>query len=164
MSNLVAIAYDNLDQAQRVMGSLGDLVKEHSLTLEDAVIVEHKANGKLKLHQPSLAGLGAASGALWGGVIGLLFLVPVFGMAVGAAAGAAGGAASDYGVDDNFVKELGAQLPAGGAAVIVLVQEATRDKVVPEISKYGGRVIQSSLSNDQQEAFQEALDNRGAAA
>jgi len=164
MSNLVAIAYDDLDQAQRVMGSLGDLVKEHSLTLEDAVIVEHKANGKLKLHQPSLAGLGAASGALWGGVIGLLFLVPVFGMAVGAAAGAAGGAASDHGVDDNFVKELGAQLPAGGAAVIVLVQEATRDKVVPEISKYGGRVIQSSLSNDQQEAFQEALDNRGAAA
>jgi uncharacterized membrane protein len=164
MSNLVAIAYDDLDQAQSVMGSLGDLVKEHSLTLEDAVIVEHKANGKLKLHQPSLAGLGAASGALWGGVIGLLFLVPVFGMAVGAAAGAAGGAASDYGVDDNFVKELGAQLPAGGAAVIVLVQEATRDKVVPEISKYGGRVIQSSLSNDQQEAFQEALDNRGAAA
>jgi uncharacterized membrane protein len=164
MSNLVAIAYDDLDQAQRVMGSLGELVKEHSLTLEDAVIVEHKANGKLKLHQPSLAGMGAASGALWGGVIGLLFLVPVFGMAVGAAAGAAGGAASDYGVDDNFVKELGAQLPAGGAAVIVLVQEATRDKVVPEISKYGGRVIQSSLSDDQQEAFQEALDNRGAVA
>jgi uncharacterized membrane protein len=164
MSNLVAIAYDDLDQAHRVMGSLGELVKEHSLTLEDAVIVEHKANGKLKLHQPSLAGTGAASGALWGGVIGLLFLVPVFGMAVGAAAGAAGGAASDYGVDDNFVKELGAQLPAGGAAVIVLVQEATRDKVVPEISKYGGRVIQSSLSDDQQEAFQEALDNRGALA
>ena len=85
-------------------------------------------------------------------------------MAIGAAAGAAGGAASDYGVDDNFVKELGAQLPAGGAAVIVLVKESTRDKVVPEISKYGGRLIQSSLSNDQEEAFQEALDNRGAAA
>jgi uncharacterized membrane protein len=164
MANLVAIAYDDLDQAKRVMGTVGELVKEHSLTLEDAVIVEHKENGKLKLHQPSLAGLGAASGALWGGAIGLLFLVPVVGMAVGAAAGAAGGAASDYGVDDNFVKELGAQLPAGGAAVIVLVQEATRDKVVPEISQYGGRVIQSSLTNDQQEALQEALDNRGAVA
>ena len=162
MANLVAVAYDDMDQAQSVMRSIGELVKEHSLTLEDAVIVEHKENGKLKLHQPSLTGLGAASGALWGGVIGLLFLVPVFGMAVGAAAGAAGGAASDTGVDDSFVKELGAQLPAGGAAVIVLVQEATRDKVVPEISKYGGRVIQSSLSNEQQEAFQEALDNRGA--
>jgi uncharacterized membrane protein len=164
MANLVAVAYDDMDQAQRVMRSIGELVKEHSLTIEDAVIIEHKDNGKLKLHQPSLAGIGAASGALWGGVIGLLFLVPVFGMAVGAAAGAAGGAASDYGVDDDFVKQLGEQLPKGGAAVVVLVQESTRDKVVPEVSKYGGRLIQSSLSNEQEEAFQEALDNRGAVA
>ena len=77
MANLVAIAYDDMDQAESVMRSIGELVKEHSLTLEDAVIVEHKENGKLKLHQPSLTGIGAASGALWGGVIGLLFLVPV---------------------------------------------------------------------------------------
>jgi uncharacterized membrane protein len=42
MSNLVAIAYDDVDQAQEVMGTLGQLVKEHSLTLEDAVIVEHR--------------------------------------------------------------------------------------------------------------------------
>jgi uncharacterized membrane protein len=164
MANLVAIAYDDMDQARSAMRSIGELVQEHSLTLEDAVIVEHRANGKLKLHQPSLTGIGAASGALWGGVIGLLFLAPVLGMAVGAAAGAAGGAASDYGVDDDFVKELGAQLPEGGAAVVVLVQEATRDKVVPEISKHGGRLIQSSLSNDQEEALQEALDNRGVVA
>jgi uncharacterized membrane protein len=164
MANLVAIAYDDMNQAEGAMRSIGELVKEHSLTIEDAVIVEHRANGKLKLHQPSLAGLGAASGALWGGVIGLLFLVPVLGMAVGAAAGAAGGAASDYGVDDNFVKELGEQLPSGGAAVVVLVKEATRDKVLPEISKHGGRVIQSSLSNEQEQAFQDALDNRGAVA
>jgi len=160
MSNLVAIAYDDIGQAESAMRSIGELVKEHSLKLEDAVIVEHREDGKLKLHQPSLAGLGAASGALWGGVIGLLFLAPVLGMAVGAAAGAAGGAASDYGADDEFVKQLGAQLPQGGAAVVVLVQESTRDKVVPEISKHGGRLILSSLSNEQDEALPQALDNR----
>ena len=77
MANLVSFAYDDMDQAERVMDSIGELVKEHSLTLEDAVIVEHLDNGKLKLHQPSLPGISAASGALWGGVIGLLFLVPV---------------------------------------------------------------------------------------
>jgi uncharacterized membrane protein len=164
MANLVAIAYDDVDQAQQVMGTLGELVKEHSLTLEDAVIVEHKANGKMKLHQPSLGGLGAASGALWGGLIGLIFFVPLFGMAVGAAAGAAGGAMSDYGIDDNFMKEIGEKLPEGGAAVFVLVKEATRDKVVPEVAQYGGHLIQSSLSTEQETALQEALDNRGAAA
>jgi uncharacterized membrane protein len=164
MANLVAIAYDDLDQARQVMGSIDGLVKEHSLTLEDAVIVEHRAGGKMKLHQPSLAGTGAAGGALWGGLIGLIFLVPLFGMAIGAASGAAAGALSDYGIDDNFIKDLGQKLPEGGAAVFVLVKEATRDKVVPEISKFGGHVIQSSLSNEQEAALQEALDKRGAAA
>ena len=164
MSTLVAIAYDDLDKAKEVMGTVGGLVKEHSLTLEDAVIVEHRANGKMKLHQPSLTGLGAASGALWGGLIGLIFLMPLLGMAVGAASGAAGGAMRDYGIDDNFMKELGNKLPEGGAAVFVLVQDATRDKVVPEIAKYGGQVIQSSLEDEAEASLQEALDNRGASA
>lgn len=164
MANLVAIAYDDLDQAQEVMGTIGGLVKEHSLTLDDAVIVEHRANGKMKLHQPSLAGLGAASGALWGGLIGLIFFMPLLGMAVGAATGAATGALSDYGIDNDMMKQLGEKLPEGGAAVFVLVREATADKVVPEVAKYGGHLIQSSLSNEQETALQEALDNRGGAA
>lgn len=164
MANLIAIAYDDVGQAKQVMGTIGELVKEHSLTLEDAVIVEHRPGGKMKLHQPSMAGMGAASGALWGGLIGLIFLMPLFGMAIGAATGAAAGAGSDYGVDDDFMKQLGDKLPEGGAAVFVLVREATRDKVVPEVSKYGGHVIQSSLSNEQEAALQDALDRRGAAA
>jgi uncharacterized membrane protein len=164
MSNLVAIAYDDVEQAQAVTETLGGLMKEHSLELEDAVIVEHRAGGKIKLHQPSMAGLGAASGALWGGLIGLIFFVPLFGLAIGAASGAAAGALSDHGIDDNFMKELGDKLPEGGAAVFVLVRQATADKVVPEIAKYGGHVIQSSLSDEQETALQEALDQRGAAA
>ena len=164
MSNLVAIAYDDVDQAQEVTQTLGELMKEHSIELEDAVIVEHRANGKIKLHQPSMAGLGAASGALWGGLIGLIFFVPLFGLAIGAASGAAAGALSDHGIDDNFMKELGDKLPEGGAAVFVLVREATADKVVPEIAKFGGHVIQSSLSNEQESDLQHALDQRGAAA
>ena len=164
MSNLVAIAYDDVDQAQEVTNTLGQLMKEHSIELEDAVIVEHRPGGKIKLHQPSMAGLGAASGALWGGLIGLIFFVPLFGLAIGAASGAAAGALSDHGIDDKFMKELGNKLPEGGAAVFVLVREATADKVVPEISRFGGHVIQSSLSNDQETALQEALDKRGTAA
>ena len=164
MANLVAVAYDDVGQAQQVMETLDQLRREHAIELEDAVIVEHRPGGKMKLHQPSLAGLGAAGGALWGGLIGLIFLVPLFGLAIGAATGAAAGALSDYGIDDNFMRELGQKLPEGGAAVFVLVKEATRDKVVPEIAKYGGDVIQSSLSNEQEAALQQALDRRGAAA
>ncbi len=164
MANLVAIAYDDVDQAQQVTQTLGELMKEHSIELEDVVIVEHRAGGKIKLHQPSMAGIGATGGALWGGLIGLIFFVPLFGMAIGAASGAAAGALTDRGIDDNFMKELGDRLPEGGAAVFVLVREATADKVVPEVAKFGGHVIQSSLSNEQETSLQEALDRRGAAA
>jgi uncharacterized membrane protein len=164
MANLVAIAYDDLDQAKRVTETLGELVKEHTLEVDDVVIAEKRADGKIKLHQPSMAGIGAAGGALWGGLIGLIFFMPLFGMAIGAATGAAAGALSDHGIDDNFMKELGDKLPEGGAAVFVLVREATADKVVPEVAKFGGTVIQTSLSNEQETALQEALDRRGAAA
>jgi hypothetical protein len=59
-----------LPTAQQVASNLGEAVKGHEIELDDVVIVER--DGKVKLHQPSLGGLGAASGALWGGLIGLM--------------------------------------------------------------------------------------------
>ena len=58
----------------------------------------------------------------------LLFLAPLVGMAVGAAAGGVAGKVSDVGANDNFMKELGAKLPPGGAALIALGQASARDK------------------------------------
>jgi uncharacterized membrane protein len=157
MSDLVAIAYPDLDTARQVAANLDEAQKARLITLEDAVIVERQADGKVKLHQPSLAGLGAAGGALWGGLIGLIFLVPLFGMAIGAASGAIAGHFSDTGVDDEFMKRLGSELDEGKAALILLVRDVTADKVLPEI-KIPGTVIQTSLSNEDEASLQAALD------
>ena len=157
MSDLVAIAYDDLSSAEQVVSNLGEAQKQHLIALEDCVIVERQADGKVKLHQPSLAGAGAVGGALWGGLIGLIFLVPLFGMAIGAASGAAAGALTDTGVDDKFLKELGSHLDEGKAAVIVLIREITADKIIPEI-KIPGKVIQTSLSNADEAALSTALE------
>ncbi len=157
MSDLVAIAYKDVPTAQQVAGNLGEAVKAHEIELEDLVIVEHKDDGKIKLHQPSMAGLGAAGGALWGGLIGLIFFMPLFGMAIGAAAGAAGGAMSDRGVDDNFMKKLGEELTPGSAALILLISKVSPDKIIPKI-EIPGTIIQTSLSNEDETALREALD------
>ena len=166
MSKLVAVSYDNVQDAQGALGTLGRLATEHAIELDDAVIVEKRSNGKVKLHQArgSTTGAGAAGGALWGGLIGLVFLMPLLGMAVGAASGAAAGAATDVGVDDNFMKEVGAQLDEGKAALFVLFTSATADKVLPEFGKHGGKLIQSSLSSEAEEALKHALDARSATA
>jgi uncharacterized membrane protein len=159
MSTLVAIAYPDTDTAERVRGELIRATKEHLVDLEDAVVVEHRADGKIKLHQAvSPAGAGAAGGALWGGLIGLLFLAPVVGMAVGAASGAVAGKVSDVGVNDNFMKDLGEKLPAGGAALIVLGRSDAPDKVIERVKPYGGQVIQTSLSEEAEQHLRDAID------
>jgi uncharacterized membrane protein len=162
LSDLVAIAYDDLSTAQDVLNNLSQAVKEHVIELDDAVIVERQQDGKVKLHQPSTAAAGAVGGALWGGLIGLIFLMPLLGMALGAAGGAAGGALTDAGIDDNFMKQLGNELPPGGAAVFVLVRKASPDKILPEI-KNPGRVIRTSLSDQSEAELQAALDRAGQA-
>ena len=160
MSDLVAIGYDSLATAQEVAANAAEAQKGHVIDLEDLVVVERQQDGKVKLHQPSVAGAGAVSGALWGGLIGLIFFMPLFGMALGAATGAATGALSDYGVDDNFMKQLGAALEPGSAAVIFLVRKVSVDKVLPEI-KIPGKVIQTSLDDDTEQRLTEALTAAG---
>jgi uncharacterized membrane protein len=158
MSTLVAIAYPDTDTAERVREELVQATKEHLVALEDAVVVEHREDGKIKLNQAmSPAGAGAAGGALWGGLIGLLFLAPVVGMAIGAASGAAAGKMSDVGVNDNFMKELGEKLPAGGAALIVLGRSDAPDKVIERVKPYGGQVIQTSLSEEAEQHLRDAI-------
>jgi uncharacterized membrane protein len=158
MSTLVAIAYPDAATAERVRAELVQATKEHLVQLEDAVVVEHEPGGKVKLRQAvSPASAGAAGGAVWGGLIGLLFLAPVVGMAVGAASGALGGKMADVGVDDNFMKDLGAKLQPGTAALIVLGSTEARDKVIERVKSYGGDVIQTSLSSDEEQHLREAL-------
>ena len=160
MSDLVAIAYPDLDTARQVTANAAEAQKQHLLELEDLVIVERRDDGKIKLHQPSLAGAGAVGGALWGGLIGLIFFVPLFGMAIGAATGSAAGALSDTGVDDKFLKELGEKLQPGNAAVIALIRKVTADKLLAEI-RIPGEVIQTSLSTESEQALRDALAAAG---
>ena len=98
---------------------------------------------------------GALGRAFWGTLIGLIFLNPLLGAAVGA--GAIGGKLTDVGIDDSMIKELGQQLEPGMAAVFALVQQATQNRVIEAIKPYGPRVLQTSLSHDDQEALTKAL-------
>jgi uncharacterized membrane protein len=163
VSDLVAIAYPDVATAREVVSNVGEAQKAHLIELDDLVIVERRDDGKVKLHQPSLAGAGAAGGALWGGLIGLIFFMPLFGMAIGAASGAAAGKLSDAGVNDQFMKDLGEKLQPGGAAVIALVRQANMEKILAEV-KIPGEVIQTSLSSEGEEALRDALARAGAPA
>ncbi|MEU6271433.1 DUF1269 domain-containing protein [Streptomyces populi] len=158
MSNLFVIAYEDVATASQVRDKLFELSKQHLVELEDAVVVERSEDGKVKLHQAvSHTAIGAAGGALWGGVIGLLFLAPLLGAAVGAAAGAAGGAVTDTGINDKFMKDLSQNLRPGAGALFVLVKQAAGDKVIPQIAEFGGQLVQTSLSQEQEDHLRKAV-------
>lgn len=158
MSTLVAIAYPDLATAEQVRRELVQASKEQIVNLEDAVLVEHRPDGKIKLHQAvSPSGAGAAGGALWGGLIGLIFLVPLFGMAIGAGTGALAGKMSDVGINDQFMKQLGGALQPGGAALIALGRAEARDKLIERVRPYGGEIIQTSLSKEEEEYVRAAM-------
>ncbi len=158
MATLIAIAYPDADTAERVRDELDRARQEYMVELHDAVVVVHGPDGKIKLHQKySTAGAGAAGGAVWGGIIGLLFLAPLLGMAFGAASGALVGGMSDVGINDGFMKELGNKLPAGSAALIALGRSDAPERVLERLRPFGGEVIQTSLSEDDEQRLRVAL-------
>ena len=171
MSDLIAVAYPDEQRAAEVLTTLRELQAEHLIDLDDAVYVTKDLAGKLKLHQSvNLTAAGAMDGAFWGLLIGMLFTLPFPFMApvaflglsavtagIGAAAGAIEGHFSDYGIDDQFIKDLSASMQPGSSALFVLVRKSTPDKVIPEISKYGGTILRTSLSKETEEQLRQAL-------
>lgn len=159
MANLIVVAYDDEFTAQEVRLKLLRMQKEYLIDLEDAVVAVKNKDGKVKLHQiQNLTAAGAVSGSFWGLLIGLIFMMPLVGLAVGAASGAIGGALSDVGINNQFMKDLAASLKPGGSVLFVLVRKFTPDKVLEELEGTGGRVIQTSLTHEDEAQLQAALD------
>ena len=158
MSTLVVIGYDDQFKAEEVRLKLWKLQKEYLIDLEDAVVAIKDDKGSVKLHQAvNLTAAGAVSGGFWGSLVGLIFLNPLLGLAVGATTGAVSGALIDVGIDDKFMKALAETLAPGSSALFVLVRKATPDKVLEEIKGSGGKVIRTSLSHDDEVKLQAAL-------
>lgn len=160
MSDLVIVAFPDEAAAFAARAELVKLQKEYLIEMEDAVVITHSADGAVKLHQPiNLTGAGAVSGTLWGGLVGLIFLNPLLGAAIGAGAGALSGSLTDIGIDDKFLKQVGESVDKGGSALAVLIRKMTADKVMEKMGPFleGGRVLQTSLTAEQEERLKSAL-------
>lgn len=161
MGTLVAVVFKDESTAFEMRAALARMQKQYLLEMEDAVVVTRDLGGKAKLHQAvSLTTAGAVGGGFWGMLIGLLFLNPLLGAIVGAGAGALTGRFKDIGVDDNMMKDIGNSLTPGSSALFVLIRQATADKVLEGLKQFAGRgkVFQTSLNKDDENALREVLE------
>ncbi len=161
MSDLVIVAFADEATAFEARAELMRLQKEYLIEMDDVVIITREEDGDVKLHQPiNLTSAGAVGGTFWGALVGLLFMNPLLGAAVGAGAGALTGRMTDIGINDAFLADVGRSLDKGGSAVAVLIRKMTTDKVMARIEAFRskGRVIQTSFSAEQEAKLKAMLE------
>src|SRR5262245_31724085 len=157
MADLVVIGYPDETTAQTVHQKVAELQKDFIIDGSSAVLTRG-ADGKINVESPTGAvGAGAAGGALWGGLIGLLFLVPVGGIILGGILGAMMGKVADMGIDDEFRRRVQDVLQPGSSAVVMLFSKVTPDKALEAMAPFGGKVLQTSLTKEAEDEITKAL-------
>ncbi len=145
MSDLYAIGYPNLLAAEEVVQTIAKLQAQHMIDVDDAVIVERRGGDKVKLHQ---AGKGKTG---WAGMIGHMF-------------SGSSEQSGSTGIDEDFTRDLGAQLDAGNVALIMTVSSLNAEKVLDELhGQHSGHVMQTSLDQQAESAFRDAAERARAA-
>ena len=165
MSDLIVITFDTDATAFEMRAELVKLQTEYLLQMEDIVVVTRALDNTVQLNQSvNMTALGAVSGGFWGALIGLLFLNPLLGAVVGAGAGALSGTYSDLGINDDFMRELGAKLTPGTAAVFILVRKISADKVAERLATMNtkGHILQTSLSAEDEAKLATAFADKPA--
>jgi uncharacterized membrane protein len=158
MSDLVFIAFPSEEKAEQVRRQVLALQREYLIELGDAVVAVKTTEGQIKLNQMiNMTAAGAASGGLWGTLIGFIFLMPLVGAAVGAASGALAGRFTDVGINDQFMRDAASALQPGTAGLFLLVRRMTTDKVLADLRGVGGTVIRTSFDETKEAALRDAL-------
>jgi uncharacterized membrane protein len=160
MATLVAVAYPDQATAEQARQTVQALEGELIIQADQVAAIARDQGGKYHVtttHGGASAGGGAAWGGFWGLLFGLLFFVPFVGLALGAGMGALFGHLGEKGIDKQFQDQVRDQLKPGTSALFMVIEQATPDKAIAALSKYGGTVIRTSLSDEDTKRLQDAL-------
>ena len=160
MSTLVAIVFDDETTAFEMRAALLKMQTQYLIEMEDSVVVTKTPKGAIKLDQAvNLTTAGAVGGGFWGMLIGLLFLNPLLGAAIGATAGAVSAQFQDIGISDQMMRDLAQSFKPGSSALFVLIRRATTEKVLDGLKQFAGKakVFQTSLNKDDEAALRDSL-------
>lgn len=158
MAELIAIAYDDEDTADRVYQEIQELQEQLVLELDDAAAVRRDADGRYHVTTAHKAvAAGTLWGLFWGALFGIIFFIPIGGLVFGGLLGALMGKFTDMGIKDDFKDRVRDEVKPGTSAVFMIVEKVTPDEVIAALSKHGGTVIQTSLSKEAEQELRDSL-------
>ena len=157
MAAVNVLKFSEPDGAEKALGQIQSLQKEHLIKLLDAAIVSwpHGKKSPKTRQLLDLVTLGAMGGMFWGLLLGVIFLTPLFGMAIGAAFGAMGGAFRVYGIDDDFIKRVRSSVTEGTSALFMMTSDAVLDRVSERMKNIKFEIIATNLSKEQEAQLRE---------
>jgi len=159
MSTLTATKFPTPQGADDALDKLQKLQSQQLITILDAAVVSWEVGRKRPKTRElrNLTGVGALGGGFWGLLFGLIFFVPLLGLAIGAASGALFGSLADVGINDSFIKSVRDQVTPGTSALFLLSSDAVIDRVKEEFPRTDAELISTNLSNEQEAKLREAF-------
>ena len=160
MATLVAIGYPDQGTAERARETVGQLESDLIIQADQVASISRDLDGKYHVHTShggASAGAGAWWGGFWGFFFGLLYFIPFAGLAVGAGMGALFGHLGEKGIDKAFQQQVRDYLQPGTSALFMVIEQATPDKATAALKTYGGTVIKTSLSDEDNKELKAAL-------
>jgi uncharacterized membrane protein len=152
MATVTVLRFTTATDADAALDQIKALQKQHLITLHDAAIVSWP-EGQQAPRTRQLVDLvtnSALSGMFWGILFGLIFVTPFFGLALGGAVGAIGGALRDYGIDDDFIKNIRGAVTPGTSALFLMTSDAVLDRVAAVLKERDFEIIATNLSSQQE--------------
>ena len=165
MADLIAIGYPDETTATAAADEAYRLAQDLIIEPDAIAVIVRDKEGTYHVHTNHHAvGAGATWGMFWGFLFGLLFFIPVFGLAIGAGLGALMGKFTKTSIDKAFQEQVRGMVQPGTSALFLMLEKVTPDKAVEGLSRYGGTVLKTSLSKDDEKELQDALhgDQAGA--
>ena len=153
MSELIAIGYPQEATAQRARDEVNQLIQRPDTAR--AIIRNSEGSIWVPANPYGLA-VGIIWGMFWGLLVGL-GLGTGLGVVVGAGLGAVLAKVDRSGINREFQGRVRGMLEPGTSTLVVQVEVGPSDAVAEVISRYGGTVLESSLSPDAEWRLQEAL-------
>jgi uncharacterized membrane protein len=159
MATLTAWMFPGVKDADAAVEKLKALHTQKLINIHDAAVVSWEAGKKKPKTREvnSLKGAMALGGAFWGMLFGLLFFLPLLGLAVGAGIGVVMGSIARVGIEQEFIDRIKERVTPGTSALFLLTSDAVEDRVVSEFSDTKVELIASNLSAEQEARLREAF-------
>ncbi len=159
MSDLIVVTYPDEARAAAVMKELRRLRSQDLIDLDDGGYVTKDRSGRIMLYEavPLGSKTSKVSRLLYGDLAGTLMMMPYPEETRGDLPGSMHDIIGKYGIDPDFVARFEDQMTPGSSAICVLVRKSTPEKVLSEVSKFGGSVLRTSLPREKEAQLEQTL-------